>query len=71
MCPSCAYVLDPTAAFEQGDIGIDDTALTRLDRKQLKEMGISELIDETVVERNLKLRKKAAQVRKEDAVSGK
>lgn len=67
ICPNCAFVLDPQAAFERGTIPVEDISLTRLDRKVLVKMGISELIDETVSERNDRLRKKAAELRKDKA----
>jgi CRISPR/Cas system type I-B associated protein Csh2 (Cas7 group RAMP superfamily) len=70
MCPNCTYVLDPRAAYEAGDIDVEDVSLKRLAREVLKEMGISELVEETIEERNKRNRKEATEKRKE-AKSGK
>lgn len=70
ICPNCGFVLDPRKAFDTGLIEIDNAALTRLERPVLVEMGISELIDQTVTERNADLRKKAAALRKEGKKQG-
>jgi hypothetical protein len=64
LCPNCGYVLDPRKAFEIGSIDIEDVSLTRLERPELEAMGISELIEETVSERNERIRDEAAAKRK-------
>lgn len=63
ICPTCAYVLDPASAFEAGTIEVDDVSLRRLDRKQLEAIGIAELIDETIPERNARLRAEAKKIK--------
>lgn len=63
MCPNCANVLKPREAYEKGFVDVDNIALTRLSRSVLAEMGISELIDTTVEERNAKNVKLAAEKR--------
>lgn len=59
MCPSCGFILDPAGAFKLGDISLDDEvgrrALQRLSRVKLRELNISQLIEENLDERDARL----------------
>jgi hypothetical protein len=49
------YVLDPRKAYEIGAISEEDESLERLDRRTLKEMGISDYVAESVEEKKARL----------------
>lgn len=54
-CSACGYIVNPEQGYINGDVTASTPegkrALQRLSREKLKDLGISELIDETVSER--------------------
>lgn len=55
MCPSCAFILDPRVAYENMEIDETHTALQRLSRDVLNELGISAMVVETQEERKARI----------------
>lgn len=48
---SCGFIIDPKKAYEINAIDESDSALERLTREQVKEMGISKYVAETIDEK--------------------
>ena len=51
----CGYIIDPRKAYEISAIGEDHLSLERLTRADVKEMGISDYVAETVDEKHDRL----------------
>ena len=51
----CGYIIDPRKAYEISAIGEDHNSLERLTRADVKEMGISDYVAETVDEKGARL----------------
>lgn len=55
-CPTCAYIIDPRAAYENMEIDEANTALARLTRDVLEELGVSGYVTETFEERKERIK---------------
>jgi hypothetical protein len=55
---NCNYIIDPQRAFEIGDIDENHSALERLTRKQVEDLGISDYVAETSDEKVERLKAK-------------
>lgn len=51
----CGYIINPRKAYEISAIGEDDLSLERLTRAEVKEMGISDYVIETIDEKKNRL----------------
>ena len=52
---NCNYIIDPKRAYEISAIGEDHPSLERLTRVQVKELGISDYVAETIDEKRVRL----------------
>ena len=56
LTPGCGYIVNPRLAYEISAIGEEHEALERLTREEVREMGISDYVAETIDEKSERLK---------------